>query len=145
MPDRARRRPAELAAELMAAGRAVDAAELLGTATGRAGRPVRRPRRQPGGPERLIAVAPSVDGASAATRSVRAAGPPGWLAGPPGAPDGWALPEDAFEHRDSMITKAEVRALALARLGPGPGRSCLGRGRGQRLGRGRVRPLRRLR
>ena len=34
------------------------------------------------------------------------------------APDGWALPEAEFEHRDSMVTKAEVRALALARLGP---------------------------
>src|SRR6266540_3259585 len=33
----------------------------------------------------------------------------------------WALPESAFEHRDGMITKAEVRALALARLGPGVG------------------------
>ncbi|WP_084718646.1 precorrin-6y C5,15-methyltransferase (decarboxylating) subunit CbiE [Streptacidiphilus carbonis] len=30
----------------------------------------------------------------------------------------WGLPEDAFAHRDSMVTKAEVRALALARLGP---------------------------
>ncbi|WP_030985723.1 bifunctional cobalt-precorrin-7 (C(5))-methyltransferase/cobalt-precorrin-6B (C(15))-methyltransferase [Streptomyces sp. NRRL WC-3744] len=36
----------------------------------------------------------------------------------PGAPDRWALEEDAFAHRDSMITKFEVRALALARLGP---------------------------
>jgi precorrin-6B C5,15-methyltransferase / cobalt-precorrin-6B C5,C15-methyltransferase len=35
---------------------------------------------------------------------------------------GWALPEEAFEHRDSMVTKAEVRALALARLGPRPGK-----------------------
>ncbi|MCD0483170.1 precorrin-6y C5,15-methyltransferase (decarboxylating) subunit CbiE [Streptacidiphilus sp. ASG 303] len=43
------------------------------------------------------------------------------LAGAPPAPAGWALPEDAFEHRDSMVTKAEVRALALARLGPHPG------------------------
>ncbi|MDF3302179.1 precorrin-6y C5,15-methyltransferase (decarboxylating) subunit CbiE [Streptomyces tropicalis] len=40
------------------------------------------------------------------------------VAGPDPAPAGWALPEDAFEHRDSMITKFEVRALALARLGP---------------------------
>jgi precorrin-6Y C5,15-methyltransferase (decarboxylating) len=48
---------------------------------------------------------------------------PRWLAGHPGAPDGWALPEDAFEHRDSMITKPEVRALVLARLGPAPGRT----------------------
>jgi precorrin-6Y C5,15-methyltransferase (decarboxylating) len=44
------------------------------------------------------------------------------LAGYPGPPEGgWALPEDAFEHRDAMLTKAEVRALALARLGPRPG------------------------
>ncbi|MFF3983055.1 precorrin-6y C5,15-methyltransferase (decarboxylating) subunit CbiE [Streptomyces sp. NPDC001797] len=33
-------------------------------------------------------------------------------------PAGWALAEDEFAHRDSMITKFEVRALALARLGP---------------------------
>ncbi len=38
-------------------------------------------------------------------------------------PHRWALPEDEFEHRDSMITKAEVRALVLARLGPAPGRT----------------------
>jgi precorrin-6Y C5,15-methyltransferase (decarboxylating) len=48
---------------------------------------------------------------------------PRWLAGHTGAPTSWALPETAFEHRDSMITKSEVRALALARLGPGPGRT----------------------
>ncbi|WP_330291944.1 precorrin-6y C5,15-methyltransferase (decarboxylating) subunit CbiE [Streptomyces sp. NBC_00576] len=30
----------------------------------------------------------------------------------------WALDEREFTHRDSMITKFEVRALALARLGP---------------------------
>lgn len=41
----------------------------------------------------------------------------GWLAGreQPGA---WALPEEDFSHRDAMVTKAEVRALVLARLGP---------------------------
>jgi precorrin-6Y C5,15-methyltransferase (decarboxylating) len=33
----------------------------------------------------------------------------------------WALAEDAFEHRAGMITKAEVRAVALAALGPGTG------------------------
>ncbi|WP_226363927.1 precorrin-6y C5,15-methyltransferase (decarboxylating) subunit CbiE [Pseudonocardia abyssalis] len=48
-------------------------------------------------------------------------------AGPGPGPDGagsagWALPESAFEHRAGMITKAEVRALALARLAPAPGR-----------------------
>jgi precorrin-6B C5,15-methyltransferase / cobalt-precorrin-6B C5,C15-methyltransferase len=40
---------------------------------------------------------------------------------PPRTPPGWALPEEAFEHRAGMITKTEVRALALARLGPGTG------------------------
>jgi precorrin-6Y C5,15-methyltransferase (decarboxylating) len=34
---------------------------------------------------------------------------------------GWALDEDEFAHRDGMVTKAEVRALALARLAPRPG------------------------
>ncbi|WP_037571682.1 bifunctional cobalt-precorrin-7 (C(5))-methyltransferase/cobalt-precorrin-6B (C(15))-methyltransferase [Phaeacidiphilus oryzae] len=43
------------------------------------------------------------------------------IAALPAAPDTWALPESAFAHRDSMVTKAEVRALALARLGPRPG------------------------
>ena len=53
---------------------------------------------------------------------------PGWVGGAggpaacgPGEQPGWALAEEAFEHRDSMVTKPEVRALALARLGPGPG------------------------
>ncbi|WP_073952352.1 bifunctional cobalt-precorrin-7 (C(5))-methyltransferase/cobalt-precorrin-6B (C(15))-methyltransferase [Streptomyces kebangsaanensis] len=40
------------------------------------------------------------------------------VAGPVDGPAGWALDEGAFAHRDSMITKFEVRALALARLGP---------------------------
>ncbi len=38
-----------------------------------------------------------------------------------GAPGGWALAEEEFDSRDAVMTKAEVRALALARLGPGPG------------------------
>ena len=51
----------------------------------------------------------------------RALGPVRTLAGAAVRPSGWALDEDAFAHRDSMITKFEVRALALARLGPRPG------------------------
>jgi precorrin-6Y C5,15-methyltransferase (decarboxylating) len=43
---------------------------------------------------------------------------PRWVAGADPGPAGWALPEDRFAHRDAMVTKAEVRALALARLGP---------------------------
>jgi precorrin-6Y C5,15-methyltransferase (decarboxylating) len=34
---------------------------------------------------------------------------------------GWALGTEEFDSRDAVLTKAEVRALALARLGPGPG------------------------
>jgi precorrin-6Y C5,15-methyltransferase (decarboxylating) len=34
---------------------------------------------------------------------------------------GWALDEAEFDSRDAVITKAEVRALALARLAPAPG------------------------
>lgn len=50
-----------------------------------------------------------------------AGGTAGTVAGPAAAPAGWALPEEAFEHRDSMVTKYEVRALVLARLGPRTG------------------------
>ena len=46
----------------------------------------------------------------------------GWIAGFGGVPGAWALPESDFAHRASMITKSEVRALALAKLGPRPGR-----------------------
>ena len=47
----------------------------------------------------------------------------GWSAGgEPVPPDGgWALPDDAVDHRAGMVTKAEVRALVLARLAPRPG------------------------
>ncbi|WP_371659056.1 precorrin-6y C5,15-methyltransferase (decarboxylating) subunit CbiE [Streptomyces sp. NBC_00280] len=40
------------------------------------------------------------------------------VAGSAVGPSRWALDEQEFTHRDSMITKFEVRALALARLGP---------------------------
>ncbi|ROO89536.1 precorrin-6Y C5,15-methyltransferase (decarboxylating) [Actinocorallia herbida] len=45
-------------------------------------------------------------------------GPSGWIAGARPGPDGWALPETEFEHRNGQITKAEARAHILARLGP---------------------------
>ncbi|MFI6010732.1 precorrin-6y C5,15-methyltransferase (decarboxylating) subunit CbiE [Streptomyces sp. NPDC051243] len=48
----------------------------------------------------------------------RALGAVRTVAGPAPGPAGWALDEAGFAHRDSMITKFEVRALALARLGP---------------------------
>ncbi|MER5379706.1 precorrin-6y C5,15-methyltransferase (decarboxylating) subunit CbiE [Streptomyces sp. NPDC002688] len=48
----------------------------------------------------------------------RALAPVRTVAGPRPGPDRWALDEDEFAHRDSMISKFEVRALALARIGP---------------------------
>lgn len=48
----------------------------------------------------------------------RAPGAVRTVAGPGAGPSRWALEETEFAHRDSMITKFEVRALALARLGP---------------------------
>jgi precorrin-6B C5,15-methyltransferase / cobalt-precorrin-6B C5,C15-methyltransferase len=101
----------DLADALLAAGKRVYAAERLGTPTEHVADLTAEPARDLADPNVLISL------------GEHAASQPRWLAGHPGAPDGWALPEDAFEHRDSMITKPEVRALALARLGPAPGRT----------------------
>lgn len=43
-----------------------------------------------------------------------------WVAGPSIGP-ATALPDESFSHRDGMLTKREVRASVLARLGPGVG------------------------
>ena len=45
----------------------------------------------------------------------------GWISSGAESPGRWALPEEEFEHRSGMITKREIRASVLARLGPGPG------------------------
>jgi precorrin-6Y C5,15-methyltransferase (decarboxylating) len=45
----------------------------------------------------------------------------GWLWPARQTPPAWGLPDDQFEHRDGMVTKAEVRAAAVAQLGPGAG------------------------
>lgn len=100
-----------LATELLSAGRTVYVAECLGTPAERVTGLAAEPAMEFSDPNILIAVNPGAPSA------------PRWLAGHQGAPHGWALPEDAFAHRDSMITKAEVRALVLARLGPAPGRT----------------------
>jgi precorrin-6Y C5,15-methyltransferase (decarboxylating) len=86
-----------------------------------------------GGPDERVT---SVPAAEAAVRSWHAlsvvlclrpedpaAAGRGWYAGgePAPPPDGWALPDEAFEHRAGMVTKAEVRAVALPRLAPRPG------------------------
>ncbi|HEX6855310.1 MAG TPA: precorrin-6y C5,15-methyltransferase (decarboxylating) subunit CbiE [Streptosporangiaceae bacterium] len=141
---------AELAAALLAGGRRVYAAERLGTADERVAELACDPGGSRAGeladPNVLVALDPAVapDGpgpdGTGPERTVpdgtvpgrigpgrigpgSTGGGPGWVAGHRGAPPGWALPEEAFEHRDAMITKAEVRALVLARLGPGLGRT----------------------
>jgi precorrin-6Y C5,15-methyltransferase (decarboxylating) len=104
--------PAELARELEDAGRTFFVAERLG------------------GPDERV-----IRGDAAAVSEVgwedpnvvlvvdeeKAVGERGWISGSLEGPGRWALPEDAFVHRSGMITKPETRALALARLGPGPG------------------------
>jgi precorrin-6Y C5,15-methyltransferase (decarboxylating) len=105
------RQARDLGTELLRAGRKVYVAERLGSPAERVCELTTESAGDFADPNVVIAIDPEAPGT---TR---------WLAGHQGAPPGWALPEEAFEHRDSMITKAEVRALALARLGPAPGRT----------------------
>lgn len=104
---------AELAGALLAAGRRVYVAERLGEPAERVAELTAAAVQHLADPNVIVAVDPATAPAQR----------PGWLAGHRGAPAGWALPEEAFVHRDSMITKSEVRAVVLARLGPGPGRT----------------------
>jgi precorrin-6Y C5,15-methyltransferase (decarboxylating) len=105
---------AALGAELLAAGKTVYVVQCLGTPHEQT---IQLPApADPADPNVLISLE------THPSDKTQPPGEPRWLAGHQGAPDGWALPENAFAHRDSMITKAEVRALVLARLGPGPGR-----------------------
>lgn len=107
--------PAELGAALAGQRRQLVVAERLG-----------------GPDERITACTPAEAAASrwsdpnvvlvlAAAPPTAAAAGPGWVAPRRQVPAGWALPDEAFEHRDGMVTKAEVRAVALARLAPGLG------------------------
>jgi precorrin-6Y C5,15-methyltransferase (decarboxylating) len=117
--------PAELAAELTGTGRRLLVAERLGEPD-----------------ERIVeADAATVAAGRWADPNVvvvfdeaTAVGPKGTTWPPRPSPPGWALPEEAFLYRPpaagpaerpaaepaGMVTKAEVRAVALARLGPGP-------------------------
>ncbi|MFI2378885.1 precorrin-6y C5,15-methyltransferase (decarboxylating) subunit CbiE [Streptomyces sp. NPDC018964] len=105
--------PAELGAALRDTGRVLVVASALGFAEERVERvtPDEAAARDWGA---AVSVVLCLDEA-------RALGPVRTVAGGPGRPTGWALDEAEFDHRDSMITKFEVRALALARLGPRPG------------------------
>lgn len=105
--------PAELGAALRGAARVLVVASALGSAEERVERvtPAEAAGRDWGA---AVSVVLCLDEA-------RALGPVRTVAGGVRRPVGWALDEAGFDHRDSMITKFEVRALALARLGPRPG------------------------
>ncbi|MEV8597763.1 precorrin-6y C5,15-methyltransferase (decarboxylating) subunit CbiE [Streptomyces sp. NPDC052012] len=105
--------PAELGAALRSYDRVLIVATALGSSEERLERvtPAEAAARDWG---TAVSVVISVAG-QVALGPVRA------HAGLPLPPAGWALDEAEFAHRDSMITKFEVRALALARLGPRPG------------------------
>ncbi|CCK31043.1 precorrin-6Y C5,15-methyltransferase [Streptomyces davaonensis JCM 4913] len=102
--------PAELGAALEGEARVLLVACALGTAEERVERvtPAEAATRDWG---TAVSVVLCLD-------ETRLLGPVRTVAGPPAGPAGWALDEAEFAHRDSMITKFEVRALALARLGP---------------------------
>jgi precorrin-6Y C5,15-methyltransferase (decarboxylating) len=86
-----------------------------------------------GGPDERVTSLPAAEAAARSWHALsvvlclRPDGPDaagrGWYAGgePVPPPDGWALPDEAFEHRAGMVTKAEVRAVVLPRLAPRPG------------------------
>ncbi|MEV1132185.1 precorrin-6y C5,15-methyltransferase (decarboxylating) subunit CbiE [Agromyces sp. NPDC049794] len=104
----------ELAAGLVGWERRLTVAEHLGTEDERVTTvtPERAAARAWADPHVLLSLAePDLP------RGMRADNQP--AAAPAG---GWALPETAYAHRDSMITKSEVRALTVARLRPRLGR-----------------------
>ncbi|KOU55376.1 precorrin-6Y C5,15-methyltransferase [Streptomyces sp. MMG1533] len=102
--------PAELGAALRAHARVLVVASALGSPDERLERvtPAEAAARDWG---TAVSVVLCLD-------ETRALGAVRTVAGPPAGPSRWALDEGEFTHRDSMITKFEVRALALARLGP---------------------------
>ena len=104
--------PVELGAALAGTGRRLVVAERLGSPGERVTEttPAGAARGGWAEPNVVLALDP-------------AAGPAGrgWAFPARSTPDRWALDEDAFEHPGRMITKREVRALALAWLGPGLG------------------------
>ncbi|MEA2290732.1 MAG: precorrin-6B C5,15-methyltransferase / cobalt-precorrin-6B C5,C15-methyltransferase [Solirubrobacteraceae bacterium] len=103
--------PGAYADALRGSGRLLAVAERLGTPDERVvcGTPEELAGRTFAEPNTLVVVDPEALAGPRAT------------AWPPRTPAAWALPEDAFEHRAGMVTKREVRAVVLSRLGPGTG------------------------
>ena len=110
--------PAEIAAELAGWRRRLIVCERLGAPDERiTGCPPASATSQAWKSPNVVLVLADIAEAGAC----HSAPGPGWAWPPPRAAGEWALAEDCFDTRDAVITKAEVRALALARLAPGPG------------------------
>jgi precorrin-6Y C5,15-methyltransferase (decarboxylating) len=113
--------PAELGAALRSSGRVLVVASALGAggdsdSSSHSGDRERVERVTPG--EAAVRDWGSAVSVVLCLDEARLLSPVRTVAGPPSGPAQWALEEGEFTHRDSMITKFEVRALALARLGP---------------------------
>ncbi|MEU4531854.1 precorrin-6y C5,15-methyltransferase (decarboxylating) subunit CbiE [Micromonospora ureilytica] len=119
---------AELGAGLIGWSRRLLVAEHLGTAAERirAVTPEQAAAETWVDPHVLLSLADAVPAAPAPVDAVPDRATVGGMRAdnqPAAAPaGGWALPEDRYAHRDSMITKSEVRALVVARLRPRLGR-----------------------
>ncbi|MFI6063804.1 precorrin-6y C5,15-methyltransferase (decarboxylating) subunit CbiE [Micromonospora sp. NPDC051227] len=124
---------AELGAGLIGWSRRLLVAEHLGTAAERirAVTPEQAAAETWADPHVLLSLADPVPAGSAPADAAPADAVPRRRAAggmradnqPAAAPaGGWALPESRYAHRDSMITKSEVRALVVARLRPRLGR-----------------------
>ncbi|RAN93080.1 Precorrin-6B C(5,15)-methyltransferase (decarbox ylating) [Micromonospora saelicesensis] len=119
---------AELGAGLIGWPRRLLVAEHLGTAAERirAVTPEQAAAETWADPHVLLSLADPVPAGLAPADAVLERGAAGGMRAdnqPAAAPaGGWALPEARYAHRDSMITKSEVRALVVARLRPRLGR-----------------------
>jgi precorrin-6y C5,15-methyltransferase (decarboxylating) CbiE subunit/precorrin-6Y C5,15-methyltransferase (decarboxylating) CbiT subunit len=119
---------AELGAGLIGWSRRLLVAEHLGTDAERirAVTPEQAAAETWADPHVLLSLADTVPADTVPAETVPGPVAPGGMRvdnQPAAAPaGGWALPETRYAHRDSMITKSEVRALVVARLRPRLGR-----------------------
>jgi precorrin-6Y C5,15-methyltransferase (decarboxylating) len=104
--------PAELGAALAGLDRRLVVAERLGTSDERVTTAT---------PEQAAAGAWADPNLVLVLAGGEPAGGPGWAWPARASARRWALDEADFDHRDGLVTKAEVRALVLAWLGPGLG------------------------
>jgi precorrin-6B C5,15-methyltransferase / cobalt-precorrin-6B C5,C15-methyltransferase len=114
--------PAEIGTALAGWDRRLIVAEQLGAEAERVTEctPAEAADRTWDDPNLVLVLGPPASGAGGVDGAGGVAGR-GWAWPGRTVPDEWALSEEQFDSRDAVMTKSEVRALALARLGPGPG------------------------